>query len=467
MIYVGKSDYMREFKVGVSSSGKPTLKDVNNSTFTLGYSSGSPVITSNGTNPATGLIWEEHHNDSTGSGGFLGAWALLGVPRSGGGTKLSEIWAAPIGTGSEFTKIATNNGMVYVGTRNGNVYGFGITGGAALTRSGTAQFGDTAVGSSAVKHVTLTATRTVTVTGASVSAGGASVPFTLGQVTLTPAGGTAASVKFPVTLHNGDVLRAAVKFAPGTVGGAEGDVTFTTGAGSSAGVSVPLIGNGTQTGLYATSTAISFVIIDEDGTLITNVPVGISDPQQTDIVNGGTKPVTVKSVTPPAGTYRATGLPKVGTVIEPGEAIPVQIVFTPQHAVTSNGSFTITPSSGASATVSLTGTGLPPVTKFTASPGVVHFGFVPVGHTATKMITVVNVGNQPSLMGRTGLPGGPFGAPLRATVGLPVNQGYDLVLPVTFHPTKAGAFSGTYRVTWTDEFGQHSLNVPITGTGVG
>jgi outer membrane protein assembly factor BamB len=467
MIYVGKSDYMREFKVGVSSSGKPTLKDVNNSTFTLGYSSGSPVITSNGTNPATGLIWEEHHNDSTGSGGFLGAWALLGVPRSGGGTKLSEIWAAPIGTGSEFTKIATNNGMVYVGTRNGNVYGFGITGGAALTRSGTAQFGDTAVGSSATKHVTLTATRTVTVTGASVSAGGASVPFTLGQVTLTPAGGTAASVKFPVTLHNGDVLRAAVKFAPGTVGGAEGDVTFTTGAGSSAGVSVPLIGNGTQTGLYATSTAISFVIIDEDGTLITNVPVGTSDPQQTDIVNGGTEPVTVKSVTPPAGTYRATGLPKLGTVIEPGEAIPVQIVFTPQHAVTSNGSFTITPSSGASATVSLTGTGLPPVTKFTASPGVVHFGFVPVGHTVTKMITVVNAGNQPSLMGRTGLPGGPFGAPLRATVGLPVNQGYDLVLPVTFHPTKAGAFSGIYKVTWTDEFGQHSLNVPITGTGVG
>jgi len=135
--------------------------------------------------------------------------------------------------------------------------------------------------------------------------------------------------------------------------------------------------------------------------------------------------------------------------------------------VTSNGSFTITPSQGASATVSLTGTGLPPVTKFTASPGVVHFGSVPVGHTATRMIKVVNAGNQPSLMGQTGLPGGPFGAPLQAAVGLPVNQDYQLVLPVTFHPTKAGAFHGTYKVTWTDEFGQHSLNVPITGTGVG
>jgi hypothetical protein len=466
MIFVGRTDYMREFKVGVSSSGKPTLTDVNNSTFILGYSSGAPTITSNGTDPSTGIIWEEHHSDATGANGFLGAWQLLGVPRSGGGTKLSEIWAAPIGTGSKFSNVATDNGKVYVGTRDGNVYGFGITGAAALKSSGTTQFQDTAVGSAAVKHVSVAATRTVTVTGATVTAGGTSVPFSLGKVTLTHPGGKPASVSFPVTLQAGDVLRAAVKFAPGTIGGAEGVVAFTTGAGSAAGVSVPLIGNGTQTGLFATSPAISFNIVEQDGMLITNVPVGTSDPQLTDIVNGGTKPVRVKSVTAPTGTYRAIGLPKPGTVIRPGEAIPVQIVYTPRHAVTSNDSFTITPSRGASATVSLTGTGLPPVTKFTASPSVVDFGSVPVGHTATRMIKVVNAGNQPSLMGRTGVPGGPFGAPLRPAVGLPVNQDYNLVLPVTFHPTKAGAYHGTYKVTWTDEFGQHSLNVPITGTGV-
>ena len=68
----------------------------------------------------------------------------------------------------------------------------------------------------------------------------------------------------------------------------------------------------------------------------------------------------------------------------------------------------------------------------TASPSVVHFGSVPVGHTATMMIHVVNAGNQPSLMGKSGLPGRPFGAPLRVTPGLPVNEGYDLVLPVIF-----------------------------------
>ena len=466
MIFIGKSDYMREFKIEVNSNGNLKMKDVNNSTFTLGYSSGAPAITSNGTDPATGIIWEEHHNDSTGAGGTLGAWKLLGVPRSGGGTKLSEIWTASVGTGSKFSEIATNNGMVYLGNRDGNVYGFGITAAAALQNSGTAQFNDTALGSATTKHVSVTATRTVTVTGASVGAASTPAPFSLGTITLTHPGGQPASVTFPVTVHKGDVLRAAVKFAPGTAGGAEGTVAFTTATGS-ADASIPLIGNGTQTGLFSTSTALSFVINEQDGMLITNVPVGVSDPQQTVIVNGGTKPVTVKSVTPPAGNYRAIGLPKPGTVIKPGEAITVEVIFTPQHAVTSNGSFTITPSQGTSATVSLTGTGLAPITKFTASPSVVHFGSVPVGHTATKMIEVVNAGNQPSLMGQTGLPGGPFGAPLRAAQGLPVNGDYNLELPVTFHPTKAGAFHGTYKVTWTDEFGQHSLNVPITGTGVG
>jgi hypothetical protein len=107
------------------------------------------------------------------------------------------------------------------------------------------------------------------------------------------------------------------------------------------------------------------------------------------------------------------------------------------------------------------------VTKFTASPGTVNFGSVPVGHTATVMVHVTNAGNQPSLIGKTAPPGGPFGAPLTATNGLPVNGGYTLVLPVSFHPTQKGAFSGTYKLNWTDRFGHHELNVPITGTGVG
>ena len=468
MIYAGKNDFMREFKFAVSaSSNKPNFTDVANSSFTLGYASGSPNITSDGTDPATGVIWEVHSNDGSGSGAFLGAWQLLPVPRSGGGVKISEIWAAPIGTSSKFSVAATDNGMVYVGTRDGHVFGFGLTG-AALAGSGSAQFQDTPLGSSASKQVSVTATRTVTVTGASVSAATTPAPFTLGAVTVIRDGsGTPVSATFPVTLNKGDVLRAVAKFAPSTVGGADGAVSFTTAARPSVPVSVPLIGGGTRTGLYMSNPSLSFVINEHDGMLILNVPVGVYVPVVDDLVNGGTKPVTVTSISRPAGPYRVSGLPKVGSVIKPGEAIPLRLVFVPQHAGAAGSSLTITASDGTSATVAMTGTGLRPVTRFTASPSVVHFGSVPVGHTATMMIRVVNDGNQPSVMGRSGLPGGAFAAPLRIPDGLPVNGDSDLVLPVVFHPAKAGAYHGTYKVTWTDRSGSHSLLVPITGTGVG
>ena len=469
MIYAGKSDFMREFKFGVSASGdKPAFIDVANTTFTFGFGSGSPTITSTGIDATTGVIWEVHNNDGSGSGAFLGAWQLLPVPRSGGGVKIPEIWSAPIGTSSKFSVAATNNGTVYVGTRDGHVLGFGLTGGAALARGGSAQFQDTPVGLSASKQVSVTATRTVTVTGASVSAAAIPAPFTLGAVTVTRhGGGTPASVKFPVTLSTGDVLRAVARFTPSTVGGADGVVSFTTAARPSVPVAVPLIGDGTRTGLYVTNPSLSFVINEHDGMLIEDVPVGVYVPIVDDLVNGGAKPVTVTSISAPADPYRVSGLPKPGTVIKPGEAIPLRAVFEPEHAGAASGSLTITVSDGTSVSVAMTGTGLRPVTRFTASPSVVRFGPVPVGHTATRMIRVGNHGNQPSVMGRSGLSGGAFGAPMRIPEGLPVNADNSLVLPVVFHPVKAGAYHGTYQVTWTDRFGTHSLLVPITGAGVG
>jgi hypothetical protein len=465
MVFVGKQDYMRELKFGVSSSDKPTITDDANSTFTLGFSSGSPIITSNGTDPASAIIWAVNSSGSTGTGSSLGAWDLLPQPKAGGGTKLREIWSGSIGTASKFSIAATSNGVVYVGTRDGKLLAFGLKSGAALQRSTTVSYPDTALGSAASTPVSVTATRTVTVTGTQVTAMSTPAPFTVGTVTETHNGST-TPVTFPVTLHKGDALHAPVTFTPAAPGGATGQVTFTTTAAKDA-AAVPLIGDGTQTGLFATSTALSFAIVENEGTVVTNVPVGVTVPLTTAITNGGDTPVTVTSVTPPTGPYTAQNLPKVGTVIKPGASVTVQITYVPQAVATSNGSFTVTASKGTSATVTLTGTSLAPLTKFTASPSTVHFGPVRVGHTARVLVHVVNAGNQPSLMKRTPGPGGAFGAPLRVPNGLPVNGGYDLELPVTFHPTKAGAFTGVYVLRWTDHFGTHTLNVPITGTGVG
>ena len=48
-----------------------------------------------------------------------------------------------------------------------------------------------------------------------------------------------------------------------------------------------------------------------------------------------------------------------------------------------------------------------------------------------------------------------------------MNSTDDLTVPIVFTPRKAGPFHGLYKVTWRDVWGNHSLEVPISGTGVG
>ena len=93
------------------------------------------------------------------------------------------------------------------------------------------------------------------------------------------------------------------------------------------------------------------------------------------------------------------------------------------------------------------------------------FGSVPLGSQATATIDISNTGNLLATVTSAGPPAVPFGAPDPVTAGLPVNPGYDLEVPVTFTPASVGAVSGSYRLSWTDAAGAHSLTVPVTGTG--
>jgi len=419
LYYVGQNDYLRAFKFGVDSSDSPTLKDESNSTFRLGYGSGSPVVTSNGTDPNSAIVWVVDSPDSNGDGknASLGAFDATPQPKSGGGTKMREIWNANIGTAAKFSIAATNNGMVYVGTLDGDVYGFGITSGGPLKSGGTVSFADTTVNSANTSPATITATRTV-------------------------------------------------KFAPGAVGGTSGTVSFATSARPGA-ISVPLVGDGIKTGLFATSTSLTFLLVTNDGGVITNVPVGTNSWENTSIVNGGDTPVRVTSVTPPTGRYSATGLPTPGTIIKPGEAIPVQAEFTPAKAGTATGSFTITTNKGPSVTVTLSGIGLRPVDKFASVPAQVNFGSIKVGHTAKVWVNITNTGNQGAIMSGTSTQGTPFHAQYSIPKGLTVNGTDDLTVPIIFTPRTAGPFHGLYKVTWRDGQGTHTLEVPISGTGVG
>lgn len=113
---------LRAFKVGVNTSGTPSLSSAGTTTDSWGYTSGSPVVTSNGTTSGSALVWALYSTGSTGSGGQLRAYDAVPVNGS-----LHLLFFYPIGTATKFAVPATSGGRVYVGNRDGVVYGFGLT----------------------------------------------------------------------------------------------------------------------------------------------------------------------------------------------------------------------------------------------------------------------------------------------------------------------------------------------------
>ena len=466
MYYLGKNDYLRAFQLGTTSTGLPTLTDVANSTFQFGYSSGSPVVTSNGTSPSSAVVWVVESSGMSGTGASLVAFDAMPQPATGGGLKMKEIGGWPIGTAGQFSIVATSGGMVYVGTRDGHLLGFGVPPAPELLRSGTAEFGNTPVNTAAGRSATVTATRTVTVTGATTSAVTTPTPFTAGQVTETlPGHAKGGPVTWPVTLHRGDTLHAPVRFLAHTPGGTSGALSFAVAGGVP--VSIPLIADAVRTGLYAPAATLTLELSLNDGTRVGPVPLGIKVAGIATIVNSGTTPQRITKVSATTGggrlTYRA--LPRPGTVLRPGQSVCVQVTYAPDKVKPTKATLTITGSSGTRARVAVSATSQAAVSKMIA-PKRISFGDVRTGHTVTRFIHIRNDGNTAATVLKTVLLG-PFHLPHKVAYGLPFNGGYDLAIPVTFTPAKAGRVTGSYTFSWTDWFGTHALTIPISGTGVG
>jgi hypothetical protein len=449
LYYVGTGDNMRALRFDGSNPAHPVLTDVANSTNTFGYTSGSPLVTSAGTDPASAVVWEVYAATEAGASGQL--MAFDAVPHTVSGTlQLKQIWSAPIGTASKFTIPAADSGRVYVATRT-SVYGFGSPSSSPLTAA-PVSFGQVGVGGTGSKIATVTATTAVTVTGVSTSTAALPNPFATGAPIML--NGT-TPVTLPQALTPGDTLSVPVTFAPGRPGGATGAAAFATDSVNFPQVNVSLSGDGTQTGFYASSPAMNF------GT----VPTGTSLSLTVNIINGGTTSETVSStVPPPAGPFTVTGLPS-GT-IAPGGSATATVTYRPTGAGSDSSSFTVNAADSTSVTVNLSGTAVTGQGTLSAAATTADFGSVPLGQQATQTIDITNTGNLPLTMTGSGPPGLPFGVPDPVATGLPLGPGYDLQVPVTFTPTNQGPATDTYRFTATD--GQHppqTVTITLTGTG--
>jgi hypothetical protein len=483
LVSVGKNDVMRIFRFGDNAADKPQLSDVGASSLTNPYTSGSPVITSNGDDPSSAVIWEVHAGGESGAGSELDAYAFGSLISSGGTpspcTSSSQCIIAPIWhmtipeDATKFAIPATSNGRVYIGTRgddtNGQVIGYGVAPPSAPpVQAATTTLPQTSVSATTSKDVSITAKNPVTITQVAASTGASNSlapasQFAVGQLTETPAGGASAQpVTLPVKLAKGAKLHALVKFSPAAPGTADGTVAFTTSTGRVR--RVPVTGTGARPGLYAVPGALAFPFAPDQG--LTDVPVGVSVGQLVDVINGGSTTDRVTSVTLPASPFTATNLPPVGQRIKPGQALVVSVTYAPQQPGPSTGSFAITDSTGKRLTIPLSGSATASVSQVTAAGSTVDFGPVPVGQTVTKAVHVTNTGNVPATVSVPAVPQAPFHSRFHVFAGLPFNPGYSLTIPVTFTPARAGTFTTPYVFHWQDRLGSHSLTVTLTGTGV-
>jgi Abnormal spindle-like microcephaly-assoc'd, ASPM-SPD-2-Hydin/PQQ-like domain len=480
LFYTGKDAHMQVFRFGVNSSDKPTLSNVANSTLTYGYESGSPVVTSNGSGPGSAssvVVWAVltvNTSGKTGVGAYLTAYAL-GKVASNGTTpspctssaqcSLTPIWTSKTFTSSKFSTPATSNGWVYIGTRDGHLLGYAAPTTTAPVLGSATDLGQAAVGASTNGPVTITAKHPVTITGVTASTNGsnAAVPgnefTTNGSLYLN---GSSTPVPLPVNLVKGDKLTAYVTFTPAAAGGAGGTVSFATSSSADPSVDLAVVGNGSQPGLTPSSATVQFMGAPDQG--IIPVAVGITVPQTVTFTNFGTIPVTVTSVTLPAAPFTASNLPKIGTVFKPGQSVTVPLGYAPTAGGPSTGQLSIGTSAGPLATVQLNGTGVPAVSKFTAARPVVNFGTIGVGKKATAYVHITNSGNTESAVQAVAPLASPFRATLTPPAQMPFNPDADMLIPVTFTPTKKGTFSARYVLHWTDVNGSHAITVTLTGT---
>ncbi|NUT20972.1 MAG: choice-of-anchor D domain-containing protein [Hamadaea sp.] len=426
---VGSRAPLRALAYGVNGAGSPTLTSVATSPETFGYSSGSPIVTSVGDDPSSALVWVEYSDGNNGTNGQLRAYDAIPV---NGVMRLR--WSAPIGIAAKFPVPATDGGRIYVGTRDGHVLAFGRPASAALTGS-PVDFGQVPVNTSQQKIATVTAHRTLTVTGVS-----------------TPAGSrfTAQPPPLPRTMNAGDTMDVPVTFAPTRAGPATAVLTFTMDIGTSG---LDLSGYATQPGLQASPPTLAFG----------QVPTSTTETLGVTFTNTGTDPEIVSATHAPNAPYSASGLPAAGFSIAPQQTVTVQVTYAPTAASSGDtDTLSITGQNGTTS-VPLSGSAIVGQAVLTVNPTSTDFGNTRVGQARTRTFDVSNTGNIPLTITKAGVPSPPFFVSNPIPEGQILNPGDVLHENVTFVPSATGPATGVYQITGDD--GRGPQNETLTGNG--
>jgi iron transport multicopper oxidase len=448
----GHAGHLRAYKHGVDANGNPTLAFVGQSDDIFGFGSGTPVVTSDGTNPGSALVWVIWQADGTGANAQLRAYDA--VPVNG---HLHLRWSAPIGTATKFEAPAVDAGAVYVGTRdggdgNGRIIGFGSPVDQPLAASpGELSFDATTMGQSSTKTFTFNATRALTLSSLTSSA---PAVFSV----------TSTSRALPTTIDPVTPLTVNVTFAPNVKGLLSGTLTADVTSGTDPNVGVGLTGIG--------RTATGDLDVFPANLTLGGAPIGGAPLTSTvTFSNLGAQDMKVVGLVlpDPASHFTTSGVPPIGSTLPAGESRTATVTFTPS----ADGVFTsflrmatdAQPPGTHDLTVSLTASAAAPA--HLVVPGTTYFGPVRVGSTKTDSILFKNVGKTALSITKSKPPANGVGfnavfPVLDEGSGIAANQGW--LQQVSFHPTITGHFADIWIVNADDDSGLHTLT--FDGWGV-
>ena len=430
----GSTGNLNVFQAGVDGQGKPTLSLVATASDAFGFGSSAPVVTSNGTADGTALVWVVWMPDGSGQNAQLRAYDAL----PGGGT-LPLRWSTPIGTASKFNPPGIGNGRVYVGTRDGNVYGFGAPVDQPLG-STPVNLGTVDVGSSASGLVVFTARRAVTVSSVSST----SAEFVPG--TSTPA--------LPATLAQGVTLTIPVTFTPSQVG-IRSTAIVVQADGAPVSAPVTGIGRRPEAALQVAPPVLSF-----GGTAVDTQVNGTLT-----LSNVGGAALIINGVSSPGAPFSVSGAPAAGSTLGPGQSVTVTFTFAPTQVGMFNDQVVVDTSAGQQ-TVPLSGSAAV-AGNLVLTPGSLQFGTVPVGQTKVLVFQISNTGGSKVTVTKSKPPGSDVGFSNTDDLseGSSIDAGETKTLHVQFAPKQAGAASDHWTINADGD--QGVLTLEMTGTGGG
>jgi hypothetical protein len=320
-----------------------------NSGNVFGYGSGTPIVTSNGSKSGSALVWIIHAIGPSGTDSQLQAYNPIPVRNS-----LEEVWSSAPFSSNVYTQPGVDNGIVYVGTQDGTLMGFGALASKPPSLVGAdLNFPATTVSQAVTQIAKFTATAPTTVASFTVSgSSGPYGPYTIG----------APSASLPASLSTGQSITVPITFTPNALGANSGTLTANvTGAASA----IALTGQGE-------TPVASFTISPVEANFPPELIGGpVSTPVPITFKNVSSNSIIVTGFTSPILPFKVTNPPANQTIQPNGGTLTFNVVF---HPPSSSGDFvhvfnsvaTLETSAG-NFGVAISGSADPPATLSTAA----------------------------------------------------------------------------------------------------